>query len=93
MPDENKHWHVYIVHCSNNTFYTGITNDLARRLSEHQTSQGSKYTRSFKPTKILWQEPHPDRSSALKREAQIKRWTRAQKEAFLRTAHASVRTL
>lgn len=79
-----KNWHVYIALCSNDALYTGITTDVNRRLKEHKTSQGGRYTRSFKPTELLWQESHPDRSSASKREAQIKGWPRHKKEALIK---------
>ncbi|MBI2069507.1 MAG: GIY-YIG nuclease family protein [Elusimicrobia bacterium] len=76
-------WFVYIALCANDTFYTGITTDIKRRFQEHVSSRGARYTRSFKPIRLLWKEPHPERSSALKREAQIKSWSRPQKEAFI----------
>ena len=77
-------WLVYIVECSNRSLYTGITNNLDRRIQEHNSKEGARYTRAFRPVKLLWSEGHRNRSSALKREAQIKKWTRGNKEALIK---------
>lgn len=76
-------WCVYILRCRNNTLYTGITDNIERRLKEHNTKKGGRYTSTFGPVELMWQEHHPDRSSAMKREYQIKRWTRRKKEALI----------
>ncbi|MFH1593439.1 MAG: GIY-YIG nuclease family protein, partial [Candidatus Omnitrophota bacterium] len=65
-------WYVYIIRCKGDKLYTGITNDLERRLSEHNSGQGGRFTRSRLPVKLVYRETRPDRSKALKREAQIK---------------------
>ncbi len=78
-------WSVYIVRCANQAFYTGITTDLKRRVKQHNTNRGAGYTRGFGPVRLVWSEPQPDRSSALKREAQIKKWPRAKKKTLLST--------
>jgi putative endonuclease len=65
-------WTVYILQCADNTLYTGITKDLERRVQNHGTNKGAKYTRGRGPYKILFQESHSDKSSALKREKEIK---------------------
>jgi len=80
-------WCVYMLECSNRAFYTGITNNVDRRLQTHNAGRGARYTRNFRPVRLLWTEPHPDRSSATKREAQLKRWPRARKQALV---HAQV---
>jgi putative endonuclease len=72
-------WHVYILVCKNKSLYTGITNDLKRRFQEHVTGKGGHFTRAFGAKKILYSEECADRASALKREAQIKGWTRRKK--------------
>jgi len=72
-------WYVYILECKNKDLYTGITNDLERRLKEHQRGKGGKFTKSFKVDKMLFSEPHPNKSQAAKRESQIKRWSREKK--------------
>ena len=76
-------WHVYILRCSNNTYYTGITNDLKKRFRDHCEGKGAKYTKAFKPVKILYSEQKRTRSSASKREAEIKNWTKAEKTALI----------
>jgi putative endonuclease len=73
-------WFVYIVEAQNGHFYTGITTDLARRLTEHQTKQGgARFFHTSAAKQIVYQEPHPDRSSASKREAAIKKLSRKAK--------------
>ncbi|MDP3880596.1 MAG: GIY-YIG nuclease family protein [bacterium] len=70
---------VYVLLCKNNSLYTGVTNNIERRFQEHKNSKGGHYTSAFKADKILYKEKHPDKSSALKREKQIKSWSRQQK--------------
>ncbi len=72
-------WHVYILRCGDRTLYTGITNDLAHRIAEHENGTGAKYTRGRAPFTLLYTETHPSRSQALKREARIKSFDRAAK--------------
>lgn len=74
---------LYLLECADDTIYTGITTDVDRRFTEHKSGEGAHYTRAHKPVKILYAEEHPDRSSALKREAEIKKWTRAKKLEFI----------
>jgi len=80
-----KPWFVYILKCKNSSLYTGITTDLTRRIKEHNFGSGSHYTKVFRPVKLIWNETHPSHSSALKREAQIKKWTRKKKLALYAT--------
>lgn len=70
---------VYLIACRDGSIYTGITTDVARRLDEHRAGKGGSYTRSRKVKKLLYTESHSDRSSALKREAEIKKWKRGEK--------------
>jgi putative endonuclease len=72
-------YYVYIAECADTTLYTGITTDVERRFQEHKSNQGARYTRAKGIVRILYTEQHPDRSSASKREAEIKGWTRAMK--------------
>jgi putative endonuclease len=74
---------VYIVECSDGTYYTGWTTDLDRRLATHNAGRGSRYTRLRRPVKLVYWEEHPDRSSAQRRELAIKRWARARKLALV----------
>jgi len=70
---------VYLLACGDTSLYTGITTDLKRRLQEHKEGKGGHYTRTHKAVKIVYSEKRPDRSSALKREAAIKKLSREQK--------------
>ncbi|MFA5004726.1 MAG: GIY-YIG nuclease family protein [Candidatus Omnitrophota bacterium] len=72
-------WYVYIIACKDTKLYTGITNDLKRRLKEHNQGKGCKFTRVRKPVKLMYSELLPDLSAALKREAAIKRLKRERK--------------
>jgi putative endonuclease len=72
-------WLVYMLRCADGSLYTGATNDLARRLEAHSTGRGARYTRSRLPIRLAWQEPARGRSGALRREAALKRMTRAAK--------------
>jgi putative endonuclease len=79
---------VYIVECSDGTYYTGIAVDVEKRLHEHNHSpKGARYTRSRRPVTLRYTEVLPDRSSALKREYAVKKMTRAQKSALVRKQH------
>ncbi len=72
-------WFVYVLLCEDNSFYTGSTNDIKQRFKAHQDGKGGRYTRSHKPIKIVYEEKLEDKSTALKRELEIKSWTRSQK--------------
>ena len=76
-------WYVYILECQNGSLYAGITNNPERRFKEHQEGKGCHFTRSFGAAKLVYQERSLNRSEALKREAQIKRWTRTKKFALI----------
>ena len=80
-------WFIYIVRCGDSTLYTGITTDLTRRITEHNSTNKSaaKYTRTRSPVILVYAEEASSRSEALKREAAIKRLTRRGKESLLRT--------
>ncbi|MBN2816864.1 MAG: GIY-YIG nuclease family protein [Campylobacterales bacterium] len=73
-------YYVYILKCSDETFYTGITTDILRRLYEHnESSKGAKYTKLRRPVELVYSEVCEDRSSASKREYVIKRFSRVKK--------------
>ena len=76
---------VYIVACSDGTYYTGIAIDPERRLDEHNgnSGTGAKYTASRRPVRLVYRAPFPDRSSALKEEIRIKRLSRARKQRLM----------
>ena len=75
-------WYVYILRCADGSLYTGITTDLTRRTRQHNDGTASRYTRSRRPVKLVYQERRRSQSSALKREAAIKKLTRRQKLAL-----------
>jgi len=65
-------WTVYILRCADGTLYTGITNDLSRRIAEHESGQGAKYTKGRGPFQLVFEEVFPSRGLASKRENKIK---------------------
>ena len=69
-------WNVYILKCGDGSLYTGMSNDVERRFSEHSNGKGGHYTKAKKAVQLLYVEQHQDKSSALRREAQIKGWRR-----------------
>lgn len=76
-------WYVYILQCADGTLYTGITNDLNRRLKAHNAGTASKYTRVRRPVVIVYQEVTDTKGNALRRELQIKSMSRQQKMDLL----------
>jgi putative endonuclease len=75
--------YVYILKCSDNTYYTGYTVDIGRRLEEHQQGLASKYTRGRTPVELVYLESHPTKSEALKREIQIKKLPKSEKQRLI----------
>tara|TARA_Y100001933_G_scaffold262777_1_gene321689 strand:- start:4908 stop:5195 length:288 start_codon:yes stop_codon:yes gene_type:complete len=78
--DKSTTWYVYIVRCADNTLYTGMTNDLLRRIAQHNAGTAARYTRGRLPVSLVYQEEAANRSEALKREYAIKQLSRKQKE-------------
>ena len=79
-------WFVYIVESADSKLYTGIATDVERRFREHREGKkGARFFRTTQPVEIVWHEPHPDRSSATKREMAIKKMTRPQKLGLIST--------
>lgn len=72
-------YYVYILACGDGSLYTGIAANVQQRLLTHQSGKGAKYTRSHLPVTLVYTEPQPDRSSALRREYAIKQLTHQQK--------------
>ena len=72
-----------MLRCSDSSLYTGITNDLPKRLKAHDAGKASRYTRSRLPVRLAYQERQPTKSKALKREAAIKRLRRAEKDRLV----------
>ena len=79
----DKQWYVYILECGDGTLYTGITDDVQRRLRAHQSGKGAKYTRGRGLLTLRYEELCESYSHALRREIQIKRLTRQEKLKLL----------
>ncbi|PZP56824.1 MAG: endonuclease [Micavibrio aeruginosavorus] len=76
-------WLVYILRCADNTFYTGITNDMEARLLKHGNGTGAKYTKGRGPFSVVYSERFENRSQASKREAAIKSMSKQEKLGLL----------
>lgn len=76
-------WVVYMIRCGDGSLYTGITNNLPHRLSEHRAGRGAKYTRGRGFLTVAWSKKVPDKSAALKLEAKIKKMSKAEKESLV----------
>lgn len=74
---------VYILQCADGTLYTGWTTDLERRLRVHNSGQGARYTRGRRPLRLVYREEQPTRSAAQRREAAIRRLSRADKSKLI----------
>jgi putative endonuclease len=72
-------WVTYMVRCSDGTLYTGVTNDIEKRVKTHNAGKGAKYTRSRLPVTLVYMETHSDRSTAQRAEAGLKGLKRAEK--------------
>lgn len=72
-------WKLYILRCGDGSLYTGITTDVERRLEEHRSGKGAKYTRGRTPLELVYREECGDHSAALRREYEIKALTKAEK--------------
>lgn len=76
-------WHIYIIECKDGKLYTGITNNLDRRVKQHNSGNGGRFTRFRAPVRLVHSEKVETKPAALKREAQIKRLERPQKIALI----------
>jgi putative endonuclease len=73
----------YILECADDTYYTGWTTEPERRLRQHNSGRGARYTRSRLPVRMVYVEECPDRTTAMKRERAIKALSRSQKEKLI----------
>jgi putative endonuclease len=78
-------FYVYILQCVDGSFYTGYTKDLDERTRQHQNGTGAKYTKSHKPQRIVYFEVFGERSAAMKREREIKKFSRKQKVELMKS--------
>ena len=72
-------WFVYILECNDNSLYTGITNDLKKRVSAHNSGKGAKFTKARLPVRLVYREPYKTKGDSLKREFEIKKLKRTEK--------------
>jgi putative endonuclease len=82
----------YILQCADGSFYTGWTNDLARRFRQHRSGNGGRYTRAHRPVQLVYFEPEKDKTAARKREAAIKQLPRAKKAELVAGKRAGKRS-
>nr|MBQ8245211.1 GIY-YIG nuclease family protein [Oscillospiraceae bacterium] len=76
-------WHLYILRCKDGSLYTGITTDVEKRLEAHRSGKGAKYTRGRGPLELVYREECGTHSDALKREWEIKKLSREQKQELI----------
>tara|TARA_Y100001970_G_scaffold226306_1_gene279799 strand:- start:2604 stop:2843 length:240 start_codon:yes stop_codon:yes gene_type:complete len=76
-------WFVYILECNDHSLYTGITNDLQKRISAHNSGIGAKYTKTRIPVSLVYKESFKTKSESLKREIEIKKLKRIEKLALI----------
>ena len=76
-------WYVYMLRCSRNSLYTGITTDVERRVGEHSSGKGGSFTRSHLPVALVYTERQKDKSAALRREIEIKSMAKTRKERLV----------
>lgn len=80
----SKKYYVYILKCSDGTYYTGITNDIDKRITCHNKGKGAKYTRGRLPVKLLYSKKYKSYKQAIRREVEIKGWKREEKERLFK---------
>jgi putative endonuclease len=85
-------YYVYMLVCADGTIYSGFTTDPVRRTAVHNSGRGAKYTRTRLPVKLAYEEKLETKSDALKREAALKKLTRAEKLALIRNFAAANKT-
>lgn len=83
-------WFLYIIKCADGTLYTGVTTDIERRLREHNSGKGGKYTRTRTPVILVHSEVYQTRAKAMSREAQLKGWTKSEKKALIEKTYAGL---
>ena len=76
-------WRVYVLLCSDGSYYVGHAEDLGQRVRAHNEGRGAAFTFKKRPVRLVWSEPHGTEREAIERERQLKRWSRAKKEALM----------
>ncbi len=86
-------WFVYILRCSNQSYYIGHTSNPEARFQRHRNNEGAQHTATYPPEAILYREQFDSETDAIRRERQLKRWTRAKKEALIAGNAVKLRSL
>lgn len=86
-------YHVYILICADGTYYVGQTENLEKRMAEHDAGNGSRHTAARVPVELVYSEAFASRAQAMARESQLKKWSRAKKEALIADDTATLRSL
>jgi predicted GIY-YIG superfamily endonuclease len=86
-------WFVYILRCSDGSYYVGHTEDVAARVKRHQDGRGAAWTAARRPVSLVFEEEHLSEAAAVARERQIKRWSRQKKEALFAGKLTSLKKL
>jgi predicted GIY-YIG superfamily endonuclease len=76
-------WFVYILRCADDSLYIGETHDVPSRVARHNEGTAAAHTSQHRPVRVVYTEAYPERADCLKRERQLKRWTRVKKEALI----------
>jgi putative endonuclease len=79
----DQHYYFYLLRCSDGSLYAGICIDLDQRVETHQNGRGAKYTRSRLPVTLVHQEQYRSKGDALRRELEVKNWTKQRKERLV----------
>jgi putative endonuclease len=82
-------YYVYILQCADDTLYTGVTKDLEKRLAQHNSGRGARYTRGRLPVTLVYQEESSSIKSAMEREREIRRLPRSQKQKLIEKGQAT----
>lgn len=85
--------HMYILKCSDGSYYVGSTWDLERRLAQHQSGEGAAYTRRRRPVQLVYAEEYDRVADAFAREKQVQNWGRAKREALIASDHEALSRL
>lgn len=86
-------FYVYILKCSDNSLYVGFTEDLNQRVFDHNSGKGAEYTSCRKPVELVFYEIFDEKEKALKRESQLKKWSKSKKQALIRSNLSELKNL
>ena len=86
-------WSIYILKCADNSYYVGHTENLESRVKLHNNGKGATHTATYRPVTLIYQETADSKTAAMKREKQIKHWSRAKKEALINKDNKTLKKL